>query len=116
MWIRNKFKKRTEFDVEVLFDRVRNLESEMDKLATNGVATAIDKLNKEVFEKTKPTDDHYKLIRSKMWGETIPQEATLSAKVDAIIDHLKLEIKVEPERVTQTPAKVSAKKIKKGSK
>lgn len=51
-----------------------------------------------------------------MWGETIPQEATLSAKVDAIIDHLKLEIKVEPERVTQTPAKVSAKKTKKGRK
>ena len=116
MWIRNKFKKRIEIDVEALFDRVRNLESEMDKLATNGVATAIDKLNKEVFEKTKPTGDQYKLIWGKMWGETIPQEATLSAKVNAIIDHLKLEIKVEPERVTQTPAKVSAKKTKKGRK
>lgn len=46
MWIRNKFKKRIEIDVEMLFDRVRNLESEMDKLATNGVATAINKLNK----------------------------------------------------------------------
>lgn len=116
MWIRNKFKKKTEFVIEVLLDRVRTLEDRVDKLDTNGVATAINKLNKEVFEKTKPTGDHYKLIWGKMWGETIPQEATLSAKVDAIIDHLKLEIKVEPERVTQTPAKVSAKKTKKRSK
>ena len=116
MRILNKFKKKTKFDIEALFDRVRALEDRMDKLDTNGVATAINKLNKEVFEKTKPTSDHYKLIWGKMWGETIPQEATLSAKVDAIIDHLKLEIKVEPARVTQTPAKVSAKKTKKGSK
>lgn len=51
-----------------------------------------------------------------MNGISPREEATLAAKVDAIIDHLKLEIKVEPERVTKTPAKVSAKKIKKGSK
>ena len=114
MFIRTKEKIKN--DIFILRERVYRVEKELDKIQTNGVATAINKLNKEVFEKTKPTGDHYKIIWGKMWGETIPQEATLSAKVDAIIDHLKLEIKVEPERVTQTPAKVSAKKTKKGSK
>lgn len=108
--------KKIKNDIFILRERVDRVEKELGKIQTNGVATAINKLNKEVFEKTKPTGDHYKIIWGKMWGETIPQEATLSAKVDAIIDHLKLEIKVEPERVTQTPAKVSAKKTKKGSK
>lgn len=111
------FKKRkSKAELTLLATRVAVLEDKLHELDTNGVATAINKLNKEVFEKTKPTGDYYKLIWGKMWGETIPQEATLSAKVDAIIDYLKLEIKVEPERVTQTPAKVSAKKTKKGSK
>lgn len=112
----SRTKEKIKNDIFILRERVDRVEKELDKIQTNGVATAINKLNKEVFEKTKPTGDYYKLIWGKMWGETIPQEATLSAKVDAIIDHLKLEIKVEPERVTQTPAKVSVKKIKKGSK
>lgn len=112
----SRTKAKIKNDIFILRERVNRVEKELDKIQTNGVATAINKLNKEVFEKTKPTGDYYKLIWGKMWEETIPQEATLSAKVDAIIDHLKLEIKVEPERVTQTPAKVSAKKTKKGSK
>lgn len=112
----SRTKEKIKNDIFILRERVNRVEKELDKIQTNGVATAINKLNKEVFGKTKPTGDYYKLIWGKMWGETIPQEATLSAKVDAIIDHLKLEIKVEPERVTQTPAKVSAKKTKKGSK
>jgi hypothetical protein len=112
----SRTKEKIKNDIFILRERVDRVEKELDKIQTNGVATAINKLNKEVFEKTKPTGDYYKLIWGKMWGETIPQEATLSAKVDAIIDHLKLEIKVEPERVTQTPVKVSAKKTKKGSK
>lgn len=112
----SRTKEKIKNDIFILRERVDRVEKELDKIQTNGVATAINKLNKEVFEKTKPTGDHYKIIWGKMWGETVPQEATLSAKVDAIIDHLKLEIKVEPERVTQTPAKVSAKKTKKGSK
>lgn len=112
----SRTKEKIKNDIFILRERVDRVEKKLDKIQTNGVATAINKLNKEVFEKTKPTGDYYKLTRGKMWGETIPQEATLSAKVDAIIDHLKLEIKVEPERVTQTPAKMSAKKTKKGSK
>ena len=112
----SRTKEKIKNDIFILRERVDRVEKELDKIQTNGVATAINKLNKEVFEKTKPTGDYYKLIWGKMWGETIPQEATLSAKVDAIIDYLKLEIKVEPERVTQTPAKMSVKKTKKGSK
>lgn len=112
----SRTKEKIKNDIFILRKRVDRVEKELDKIQTNGVATAINKLNKEVFEKTKPTGDQYKIIWGKMWGETIPQEATLSAKVDAIIDYLKLEIKVEPERVTQTPAKISAKKTKKGRK
>ena len=56
------------------------------------------------------------MIMSSLFKEEFPQEATLSAKVDAIIDHLGLEIKVEPERVETLPAKVKVKKIKKGRK
>lgn len=112
----SRTKEKIQNDIFILRERVDRVEKELDKIQTNGVAIAINKLNKEVFEKTKPTGDQYKIIWGKMWEETIPQEATLSAKVDAIIDHLKLEIKVEPGRVTQTPAKVSAKKTKKGSK
>jgi len=79
----SRTKEKIKNDIFILRERVDRVEKELDKIQTNGVATAINKLNKEVFEKTKPTGDYYKLIWGKMWGETIPQEATLSAKGDA---------------------------------
>ena len=109
MWIRNKFKKRIEIDVEALFDRVRNLESEMDKLATNGVATAINKLNREVFEKVKETNSKFGFWSSYFSGEPLPKEPTLAAKVDAIVEYLGLKLGVEAESI-------SVKKTKKGRK
>lgn len=116
MWIQNKFKKRIEIDVEALFDRVGNLESEMDKLATNGVATAINKLNQEVFKKVKEADSAFRWASCYLTGEPSPKEAILAAKVDAIIEYLGIEVSVEPERVETLPAKVKAKKTKKGRK
>lgn len=107
---------RTRKNIKILRERIAHVEEELDQIHTNGVATAINKLNQEVLQKTKPTGDRYKMIMSNLFEEEFPQEATLSAKVDAIIDHLGLEIKVEPERVETLPAKVKVKKIKKGRK
>lgn len=112
----SKFKEKSKMDIDMLYSRLTSVEHELDKLSTNGIATAINKLNQEVFKKTKPTGDRYKMIMSSLFKEEFSQEATLSAKVDAIIDHLGLEIKVEPERVETLPAKVKVKKIKKGRK
>lgn len=105
----SRTKENIKNDIFILRERVAHVEKKLDQIQTNGVATAINKLDREVFQKTKPTDDHLKTICSRMLGETVPREATLSAKVDAIIDHLGLEVNVEPK-------KVNAKKTKKGRK
>ena len=47
--------KKIKNDIFILRERVDRVEKELDKIQTNGVETAINKLNKEVFEKTKPT-------------------------------------------------------------
>ena len=112
----SRTKENIKNDIFILRERVAHVEKELDQIQTNGVAIAINKLNQEVFQKTKPTGDRYKMIMGNLFKEEFPQEATLSAKVDAIIDHLGLEINVEPERVETLPAKVEAKKIKKGRK
>lgn len=112
----SRTKENIKNDIFILRERVAHVEKELDQIQTNGAATAIDKLNREVFQKTKPTGDRYKTIMSNLFKEEFPQEATLSAKVDAIIDYLGLEVNVEPARVETSPAKVKAKKIKKGRK
>lgn len=111
----SRTKENIKNDIFILRERVARVEKELDQIQTNGVATAINKLNQEVFKKTKPTGDRYEMIMGSLFKEEFPREATLSAKVDAIIDHLGLEIKVEPERVETLPAKVEAKETKKGS-
>lgn len=103
-------------DIFILRERVARVERDVERIQTNGVATAINKLNQEVFEKTKKTNSTFGLMSSYLAGETFPREATLAAKVDAIIDYLGLEVNVEPERVETLPAKVKAKKTKKGRK
>ena len=112
----SRTKENIKNDIFILRERVAHVEKELDRIQTNGVATAIDKLNQEVFKKTKPTGDRYRMIMSNLFKEEFPQEATLSAKVDAIIDYLGLEVNVEPERVETLPAKVKAKKTRKGRK
>lgn len=112
----SRTKENIKNDIFIVRERVAHVEKELDQIQTNGVATAINKLNQEVFKKTKPTGDRYRMIMSSLFKEEYPQEATLSAKVDAIIDYLGLEVNVEPERVETLPAKVKAKKTRKGRK
>lgn len=113
-------------DIRDLQKRVAFLEDENQKLKTNGVATAINKLNNEVFKTRK--DAKVKIyssptlawLSSYYFGDEAPkktEEATLAGKVDAIIAHLGLDVTVKPEEKTE--AKVIAKKVttkKKGKK
>lgn len=94
----------------------QNMARTIANLETNGVATAINNLNKEVFGETKNTGSEIERVMAHMAGFDMGQEPTLSAKVDAIIEHLGLEVTVTPEKVTRTPAKITAKKAKKTTK
>ena len=88
----------------------------LNDLETNGVATAINNLNKEVFGETKNTGSGMERIMANMAGFDLGVEPTLAAKVDAIIEHLGIEVSATPAKVTETPAKVSVKKAKKTTK
>ena len=112
----SRTKENIKNDIFILRERVAHVEKELDRIQTNGVATAIDKLNREVFKKIKETNSTFGFVSSYFAGEPLPKEPTLAAKVDAIIDYLGLEINVEPERVETLLAKVKAKKTKKGRK
>lgn len=89
---------------------------QLRELETNGVATAINRLNEEVFGKSKKTGSGLERAILSMNGISPREEATLAAKVDAIIEHLGIEVNVEPEKVVKTPAKIVAKKVKKTTK
>ena len=101
-------------DIRDLQKRVAFLEDENQKLKTNGVATAINKLNEEVFktrkEKTTNAFSVANYIKLYMTGGSVQpkEEATLAGKVDAIIEHLGLDVTVKPEDVSE--AKVVAKR------
>ena len=110
-------------DIRDLQKRVAFLEDENQKLKTNGVATAIEELNNEVFKTRKEKKDNTRTYLPPYLfyiGSAAPkktEEATLAGKVDAIIAHLGLDVKVKPEEKTE--AKVIAKKVttkKKGKK
>ena len=104
-------------ELRALQDDYHRYRQELD---SNGVATAIKKLRTEVFgkRKAKKNNDFLAVFRSAYFGEeTQPEEeATLAGKVDAIIEHLGLDVTVKPEEVSE--AKVVAKRKvtkKKGS-
>lgn len=88
------------------------------ELHTNGVATAINKLNAEVFKDRKEKrfsneEGGYDLVGLMMshfnrGSAEAPQEPTLLGKVDAIVEHLGLDLDVQPEEVKK--AKVVAKR------
>lgn len=84
------------------------------ELGHNGVATAINELRAEVFKTRKEKKEGIfsnRLIAS-MFGGEVPapvEEPTLAGKVDAIIEHLGLDVTVKPEEVK--PAKAVAKKV-----
>lgn len=84
---------------------------QLEELGHNGVATAINDLNKEVFEKKKDAPRSAWSLAAIFGNDSdTPQETTLAGKVDAIIEHLGIELSVAPEQ--KTPAKVVATKIK----
>lgn len=88
-----------------------------DRVTGNDLAeleAEIKKLTKEVFEDRKDEDTsiftHSQYLRWYVSGGTIKptQTPTLNGKVDAIIEHLKLDVEVQPEEVKE--AKAVAKK------
>jgi len=97
---------RISAEMEHHHKRIIELEAENERLKTNEVITAINKLSKEVFKDTKEEDlSDINLAASKTMGWDTIKEPTLKSKVDAIIDHLKLDISVEAKE-----EKVKAKK------
>lgn len=97
---------RISAEMERHHKRIIELEAENEKLKTNEVVTVINKLSKEVFKDTKEGDSSgINLVASKTMGWDTTKEPTLKSKVDAIIDHLKLDVSVETKE-----EKVKAKK------
>lgn len=112
-----------------LVDFVNDRFNELDR---NGMATAVNKLNKEVFAERKPeaVSDSWnaRAILAGLTGieYTPAEDVTLAGKVNAIIEHLGLDVSVKPKEVKVTEAKVvvsklasskaSVKKAKKGKK
>ena len=87
-----------------------------DEIASNGVATSINKLNAEVFNDKKEVETPFKGARSfahMLLGDydvtEVSEEATLAGKVDAIIEHLGLDVTVKPQEIKE--AKVTAKTV-----
>lgn len=92
-------------------------EEQLDEMETNGIATEINKLNKEVF--TDKKESRYNIIGNLMAHisgdkHTETKEVTLAGKVDAIIKHLGIDVEVKPREVKES--EVVVKKLKKGKK
>ena len=110
--------RKAEKRIEQLVEQYQNLEDhtrrQFEQLSNNGVATAINKLNAEVFKTRKEANTKvdfltYALSRFSGGEAAKPtEEATLAGKVDAIIAHLGLDVTVAPQEVKE--AKVVAKK------
>ena len=96
-------------ELKALQDDYYQFRQELD---SNGVATAINKLRTEVFgkRKAKKNNSLTAMMMSVYSGEPVQpeEEATLAGKVDAIIEHLGLDVTVKPEEVSE--AKVVAKR------
>lgn len=94
-------------------------ERKFAELESNGVATAINKLNEEVFKDRKETEmsdlfGHFGHVGIFTRNSSAPEkqyEPTLSGKIDAVIEHLGLDLNITEKKVT--PSKVVAKKVTK---
>lgn len=78
-----------------------------EEIERNGVASAINKLNAEIFGERK--EGKFDLF-ARLAGAPEQQEVTLAGKVDAIIAHLGIDVSVKPQEVT--PAQVVTTKVK----
>lgn len=87
---------------------LRKLEREFAEFAEfKKHATAINKLNSEVFADKKASK--YSLLEA-LAGVEQSQDVTLAGKVDAIIAHLGIDVSVKPKEVT--PVQVVTTKVK----
>lgn len=82
----------------------------LNALDNNGVATAINKLNSEVFRAKKSDGSTIGALLAHLSGGEQLEDVTLSGKVDAILDYLKIDVTVQPKQVT--PAKIVTSKVK----
>ncbi len=80
------------------------------ELETNGVATAINALNAEVFKDKKVAK---RTIFEAPAGVPESQDVTLAGKVDAIIEHLGIDVAVKPQEVTPSKVEVKRKPVAK---
>ena len=88
---------------------IEEINARFSELENNGVATAINKLNKEVFNTRKDKERSFLTAWAHIIGEDVPQEATIAGKVEAIIEHLGIDVTVKPQEVIT--AKVEARKL-----
>ena len=99
---------------EELKTHTANLIMEHDRqladLGRNGVATAINKLNAEVFADKK--SGKYSLFEA-LAGVKPSQDVTLAGKVDAIIAHLGIDVTVTPKEVIESKVEVKKKPVAK---
>lgn len=106
---------------EELKKHTSNLIMEHDEqllaLKTNGVATAINKINKELFQDSKEKKPFYDFYYKSTAYEN-QEEPTIAGKVEAIIAYLGLDFEVKPEKVISKKVEVKkvVKKVKKVSK
>ena len=90
---------------------VQDFYRKFEDLGHNGVATAINKLNAEVFgEKTDGGKSSFERAMYTMADAEPAEKVTLRGKLDAVIQHLGLDISVKPRHVEE--AKIVAKKVK----
>lgn len=110
--LRKLEKRQANFERQVLSE-LEGLHSRFAQLDRNGVATAINNLHAEVFH------DRRQVERSALESVFMAQagvdpaadvEPTLAGKVEAIVEHLGLDVTVKPQKVEE--AKVVAKKVK----
>lgn len=94
---------------------VQEFHRKFDDLAHNGVATDIRKLNAEVFDK-KVDSDTSGILRAMytVAGMEPEQKVTLRGKIDAIIEHLGIDVSVKPREVIES--EIVTKKVKKTKK
>ena len=102
-------------DHEVLRDNtsivVRDLYHKFDDLEHNGVATSINRLNAEVFgEKTSGDTSAFYRAMYAMPDVEPAQKVTLRGKLDAVIEHLGIDVSVKPREVIES--KIVTKKVK----
>lgn len=98
-------------DHEELRSAVLGLRRELDDLGRNGVATAVNRLNAEVFgEKTSGETSALERVMYAVADAEPAQKATLRGKLDAVIEHLGIDVSVKPREVIES--KIVTKKIK----